>query len=183
MSTMPSQLMSPRMHVVFSSTDTLLETALATSRSGRPSPFTSAAATETGPVPAAKLVAAAKLGTTAPGAVVFSSTDTLLVLLLATSRSGRPSPFTSAAATEPGALPAAKLVAAAKLGTTAPGAVVFSSTDPFLVSGLATSRSGRPSPFTSAAATEAGTIPAAKLVAAAKLGTAAPGAVVFSSTD
>src|SRR6266849_4284661 len=109
--------MSPRIHPAFSSTDTVLELELATSRSGRPSPFTSAATTAAGALPAAKLVAGAKLGTPAPGAVVFSSTDTVVAPLLATSRSRRPSPFTSAATTEAGLIPAAKFVAAAKVGT------------------------------------------------------------------
>src|SRR6476661_4351756 len=102
---MPSQLMSPRIHPAFSSTDTVVELELATSRSGRPSPFTSAAATEPGALPAPKLVAAAKLGTAAPGAVVFSSTDTVVAPLFATSRSGRPFFFTDTAATENGLVP------------------------------------------------------------------------------
>src|SRR5947209_826167 len=107
--------------VVFSSTDTLRSFWLATSRSGRPSPFTSATATEIGPLPTPKLVGPAKVGVVAPGAVVFSSTDTLLpALKLATSRSGLPSPFTSAAATEDGPLPTLKLVGPVKVGVVAP---------------------------------------------------------------
>ena len=51
-------------------------------RSGLPSPFTSAAATETGSAPAAKVCWAAKEGVVAPGAVVFSSTDTVLELIV-----------------------------------------------------------------------------------------------------
>ena len=80
----------------------------------------------------AKVCWAAKLAVVAPGAVVFSSTDTVLEPVLATRRSGRPSPFTSAAATERGPLPVAKVCWAAKLGVVAPGAVVFSSTDTVL---------------------------------------------------
>src|SRR5258707_740157 len=139
-------------------------------RSGRPSASTSAAVTAVGWVPAPKLVAALKLGTAAPAGVVFSSTDTVLETLLATSRSGRPSAFTSIAATESGPVPGLKLVAALKLGTAAPGAVVFRSTDTVVAPLLATSRSGRPSPFTSAVATDSGLLPTAKFVAAAKLG-------------
>ena len=52
----------------------------------------------------------------APGAVVFSSTDTVSEFELATTRSGLPSPLTSAAATEPGSLPVAKVCWAAKAG-------------------------------------------------------------------
>src|SRR4051794_35171044 len=102
-------------------------------RSGRPSPFTSAAATENGLVPAPKLVGPAKVGVVAPGAVVFSSTDTVPEPVLATRRSGRPSPFTSATATEIGGVPALKVVGPEKLGVAAPGAVVFSSTDTLAV--------------------------------------------------
>src|SRR5262245_3157797 len=115
---------------VLSSTDTVLEKELATARSGLPSPLTSATATPRGRVAVAKVVGAAKLGAAAPGAVVFSSTDTVLSTLLVTARSGLPSPLTSAAATPPrGRLPVAKVFWAAKLGAAAPGAVVFSSTD------------------------------------------------------
>src|SRR6185295_12772710 len=110
--------------VVFSSTDTLPEVWLATSRSGRPSPFTSAAATETGLLPAAKLVGPLKVGGLAPGAVVFNSTDTLAELKLATSRSGRPSPFTSATATEIGLVPAPKLVGPLNVMAARPKGVV-----------------------------------------------------------
>ena len=55
-----------------------------------------------GPVPVAKVCLAAKEGVAAPGAVVFSSTDTLLSPWLATTRSGLPSPLRSATATERG---------------------------------------------------------------------------------
>ena len=92
----------------------------------------------------------------APGAVVFSSTDTVLESKFATTRSGLPSPFTSAAVTENGALPVAKVCWAAKEGVVAPGAVVFSSTDTVFELSFATTRSGLPSPFTSAAVTESG---------------------------
>ena len=47
-------------------------------RSGLPSPLMSAAATETGSLPVAKVCWAAKVGVVAPAAVVFSSTDTVL---------------------------------------------------------------------------------------------------------
>ena len=70
---------------------------------------------------------------------------------LATMRSGRPSPFTSATTTESGALPVAKVCWAAKLGVVAPGAVVFSSTDTVLRIGTVGDDEvgGRPSPFRS----------------------------------
>ena len=94
-----------------------------------PSPFTSAAFTECGPEPVAKVCWAANEGVVAPGAVVFSSTDTVFDPKFATIRSGLPSPFNSAAVTERGLMPMAKAVWAAKEGVVAPGAVVFSSTD------------------------------------------------------
>ena len=87
---------------MFSSTDTVFEPKLATIRSGLPSPFKSAAVTEHGWLPVAKVCWAAKEGVVAPGAVVFSSTDTVFEPSFATIRSGLPSPFTSAAVTERG---------------------------------------------------------------------------------
>ena len=174
--------------MVFNSTDTVLELALATIRSGRPSPFTSSSATDTGPLPVAKVCWGAKLGVVAPAVVVFKNTDTVLELALATIRSVRPSPFTSPSATEVGALPVAKVCWAAKLGATTIGVSVFSSTETVvpcvvLVPKSATARSGRPSPLKSPSATEMGATPVAKVVCGAKLAVAAPGAVVFNKTD
>src|SRR5262249_47025743 len=104
---------------------------MARRRSGRQSPLPSAAATEYGEAPGAKGCWAAKEAVVAAGAVVFSSSDTVVEPKkgLARRRSGRPSPLTSAAATETGTEPVAKVCWAAKEGTVAPGAVVFSSTD------------------------------------------------------
>src|SRR5271166_3871509 len=169
--------------VVFSSTDTVPEYKLATMRSGRPSPFKSATATERGSTPVAKDCWAAKLGVVAPAAVVFSSTDTVPEYKLATMRSGRPSPFKSATATERGSTPVAKVCWAAVLGVVAPAAVVFSSTDTVSEPKLATMRSDLPSPFKSATATDSGALPVEEVGWAAKLGVVAPAAVVFSSTD
>ena len=64
----------------------------------------------------AKVCCAAKLGVVAPGTVVLSSTETVLSLKFATIRSGLPSPLTSAAVTEKGFAPVAKLCCAAKPG-------------------------------------------------------------------
>src|SRR5947208_1072796 len=97
-------------------------------RSRRPSPFTSTAATEDAD-PVVKLLAGAKLGEIEPGVVVLSSTETSPDVAFATRRSGRPSPFTSAAAMENGPVPAAKLVGAVKFMVAVPVAAVFSSTD------------------------------------------------------
>src|SRR5690349_4235397 len=76
--------------------------------------------------------------------------------------------------------PATIFCVAAKLGVAAPEAVVFSSTETMLPD---TIRSGLPSPLMSAAVTDLGFSPVAKACCAEKLGTAAPGAVVLSSTD
>ena len=63
----------------------------------------------------AKVCWAAKVGVVAPGAVVFSSTDTVLALSLATMRSGLPSPLRSPTVTEMGFGPVAKSLWAAKV--------------------------------------------------------------------
>src|SRR5262249_39141482 len=127
---------------VFNSTDTVLALMLATLRSGLPSPFTSDAATERGLFPVAKVCWVANDAGVAPGAVVLTSTDTVSSFCLAPIRSGLPSPFTSDAATERGAVPVAKVCWVAKDGVLAPGAVVFNSTDTVLLVKLATIRSG-----------------------------------------
>src|SRR5262249_60314424 len=100
---------------------------LRATRVGRPSRLASPAAAVAAAV--AKLCSAPKEGAVAPGAVVFSSTDAVLEPKLARRRSGRPSPLTSAAATEYGLRPVAKVCWVAKEAAVAPGAVVFSSTD------------------------------------------------------
>ena len=104
-------------------------------RSGRPSPFRSAAVTESGTLPVAKVCWAAKEGVVAPGAVVFSSTDTVFDAVVGDDEVGlavavhvRRPPRSA------GSLPVAKVCWAAKEAVVAPGAVVFSSTDTVLSS-------------------------------------------------
>src|SRR5271156_6980223 len=87
-----------------------------------PSPLVSATVTENGPLPVAKGCWVAKRGVLAPGAVVLSSTDTVLAPAFATIRSGLPSPLISAVVTETGPLPVAKGCWVAKLGGQGPGA-------------------------------------------------------------
>src|SRR5439155_964851 len=140
-------------------------------------------ATDAGAVPVAKSSWAAKLGVAAPGAVVLSSTDTVTELLFATARSSLPSPFRSPTVTDSGLAPVPKSWWAAKLGVAAPGAVVLSSTDTVPEIQFTTARSPLPSPFRSPSVTENGPAPVAKSCLAAKLGVAAPAAVVLSSTD
>jgi hypothetical protein len=72
--------------VVLSSTDTDAAPRLLAIRSGRPSPFTSLAARPLGELPATRSTRGANVTAVAPIAVVFSSTDSVPVLL-ATARS------------------------------------------------------------------------------------------------
>ena len=89
--------LSVPMVVVFRNTDMSLLTVFAAIRSGLPSPFTSATVTDSGNWSAVRSSAGPKVTLLAPGEVVFTSTDTLLVLF-ATITSGLPSPFRSATA-------------------------------------------------------------------------------------
>jgi hypothetical protein len=169
--------------VVLSSTETVESKKFVTIKSGLPSPVRSAAVTEVGLLPVAKVFWVAKLGVAAPGAVVLSSTETVSLSSFATIRSGMPSPVRSVAVTEVGLLPVAKAFWVAKLRVAAPGAVVLSSTETVSLSSFATIRSGTPSPLRSAAVTEIGPLPVAKVCWTAKLAVVAPGAVVLSSTE
>src|SRR5439155_1308332 len=169
--------------VVLSSTDTVPEIQFTTARSPLPSPFRSPSVTDVGLAPVAKSCLAAKLGVAAPAAVVLSSTDIVLELKFATARSSLPSPFRSPTVTDSGLIPVPNSSLAAKLGVAAPGAVVLSSTDTVLQLKFATARSSLPSPFRSPTVTDTGPVLVAKSCLAAKLGVAAPGAVVLSSTD
>ena len=81
-------------------TVTVLSPELAVIRSSFPSPFTSAATTEFGAGPTAKVAAR-----TNPPLPLLVSTVTVLSEVLALIKSTSPSPFTSAAATENGAFP------------------------------------------------------------------------------
>src|SRR2546426_491253 len=169
--------------VVLSSTDTVLAAKFATARSSLPSTFTSPTVTDAGMLPVAKSCLAAKLGVAAPGAVVLSSTDTVLVFFNDTASSEIYSLSLPDALPDSGKAPVAKSCLAAKLAVTAPGAVVLSSTDTVLELKFATARSSLLSPFRSPTVTDAGLGPGAKFCLAAKPGVAAPGAVVLSSTE
>src|SRR3954469_13876647 len=96
--------------LVFCSTDRLPgEPGLEVTKSGLPSWLKSATATDSGPAPTPKLVAAPKLPVPLPSRI-----DKLAELRLATVRSGIPSRLKSPTAIERGLVPAAKLVAAPK---------------------------------------------------------------------
>ena len=107
---------------------------------------------------------------------------------LAVTTSGRPSALTSTATTDRGTSPAANTTGAANVGVAAPDAVVLIRTETALPSAsggpaLALIRSSLPSPSTSAAARDHAVLIAPKGVGAAKLGVAAPAAVVLRSTS
>src|SRR5437588_5617122 len=85
--------------VVFSRIEMEPEPKLQTARSGLPSALKSATAIALGFVAVVKSTFEAKEGIGAPGAVVFSSTETELELRLATTKSCFPSPLMSAAKT------------------------------------------------------------------------------------
>src|SRR5262249_12307576 len=145
--------------------------------------FTSPPATERGPVLLAKACCGAKEGVVAPAAVVFSSTDTVPLPLLATRRSGRPSPLTSPTATEYGLVPVGKVCWGAKEGVVAPAAVVFNSTDTEMGRASGRGRAERPSRVTSPNGTEMGWERVAKACVGAKEWVVARAAVVCNSTD
>src|SRR5262249_1531580 len=129
--------------------------------------------------PVAKVSWVAKLGVLAPAGVVLNSTD-VLEFPLTTTKSGLPSPSTSATAADWASLTSARFCWGAKLGEVAPATGVLSSTD--TVSEPTATRSGMPSPLKSAARTRIGEVPAAKVREGAKLGVLAPDGVVLSST-
>ena len=142
-----------------------------------------AMATLWGLAPAWKSCLEANDKVVAPGAVVLSSTETVLADAFATARSRRPSPLRSATATETGLFPVGKSCLAAKLGVSAPGAVWFRSTDTLFDPELATTRSGMPSPFRSLMATAEGLVPVGKSTWPLKEAVLAPGLIVFKRTD
>src|SRR5262249_14995600 len=118
--------------------------------------------------------------------VVLSSTDTVPTCdanMLATTRSGLPSPLKSPTATERGPLPVVKAFRVAKEDVVAAVGVVLSSTDTVLAPQLVTTRSGLRSQLKSPTAREWGAVPVAKFCWVAKEEVAAPAGVVLSSTD
>ena len=156
--------------VVLSRTETVLSPSFATIRSGLPSPLTSAMVTETGWLPVAKVCWAAKLGVVAPGAVVLSRTETVLAAPIRDDQVGLAVAVDVGRRHRHRGAPAANVCWVAKLGVVAPGAVVLSSTETVCRLQFATIRSGLPSPLMSAAVTENGWTPVAKVCCVAKLG-------------
>jgi hypothetical protein len=113
--------------------------------------------------------------------VVFSSTLTLLIKLAVT-MSGLPSPLRSAIAKPIGRVPAVRLMAAPKEPMPSPSRTLTPS-ELLPITWLAVTRSSLPSPLKSAIATLSFLgAPTAELVAAPKVGVVALGGVVFSNT-
>src|SRR5262245_2620490 len=112
--------------VEFTNTETVLEAELETARSGRPSPFRSATATEYGRKADGKTTGVPKWNVLDPGVVVFSATVAFPAAQFAVAMSGLPSLSKSAITIESGVLaPILACCWGAKLGITAPGDVVF----------------------------------------------------------
>ena len=114
--------------VVLKNTEILSEKLFATTKSGLPSPLRSPMEIEKGLLPVVKSVLEEKEGVVAPLVVVFKNTETLSELLLATAKSGLPSPLRSPMETEVGPLPVVKSVLEEKGGVVAPLVVVFRNT-------------------------------------------------------
>src|SRR5262249_42613229 len=120
------------------------------------------AAIACGADPVTNVFCTANDGVSAPGTVVFKSTDTVLSSRLATTRSGLPSPLTSASATDLGLLPVAKVTWEAK------AVAVCKNTDKVPSIRFVTTRSGCPSPLTSPTAALPGELPVAKVCCGGK---------------
>ena len=94
---------------------------------------------------------------------VLRNTETVAELLLATARSGLPSPSKSPIATEEGLVPVVKSTLAAKLlAAILPLVDVLRNTETVFELLFATARSGLPSPSKSLIATETGLYPVVK---------------------
>src|SRR6185437_3036832 len=121
-------------------------------------------------IPVAKSTLAAKeAAVMGPLLAVLRNTDTVLLPLLATARSGLPSPSRSPIATLTGTLPVAKSTLAVKEATVMePLLAILRKTDSVLSLKLATARSGLPSPSKSPIATLSGSLPVTKSTLAAK---------------
>ena len=111
--------------------------------------------------------------------IICLITDTVLSELLATAKSGLPSPSMSHILTERGFAPVAKSTFAAKL--TVPGVEVLLKTDTVLGTEIAATKSGLPSPFISPKLTEKAPMPVVKSTLVAKL--TVPEVEVLRNTD
>ena len=123
----------------------------------------------------------AKVGVVAPVGVVLSRMEVLL--LFAVAKSGFPSPLKSPMLMELGADSVPKVTWVAKVGVVAPVAVVLSKMEALLSLKFATAKSGLPSPLMSPMLTDLGLLPVGKVTMEAKVGVAAPVAVLLSRME
>src|SRR5919199_1333246 len=108
---------APPVAVVLSRMEALLLPAVATAKSGLPSPLMSSMLMEKGLVPVGKSTLGEKVGVGAPVAVVLSRMEAVLLLMFATAKSGLPSPLMSPILTEVGLVPVVKSTLGAKPST------------------------------------------------------------------
>jgi len=151
--------------------------------SSSPSPLMSPMLTELSSVPGDKRTWGAKVGVTAPMAVVLSRMEAVFPERFATTKSGFPSLLKSPILTDLGLLPVAKVTWVAKVGVAAPAAVVLSRMEAVLLEKFATVKSGFPSPLMSPMLRDMGPLPVGKVTWVAKVGVVAPVAVVLSRME
>ena len=121
-------------------------------------------ATPIGLVPVGKsTLAANEPAVIVPAILMFLKTETVLLVLLVTTRSGLPSPSISPMTTQVGIVPVAKsTLAANELAVIDPEVLVFLKTEMVLAVQFATARSGLPSPSMSPMAMLYGPVPVVK---------------------
>src|SRR5262249_54386365 len=145
-----------------SRTDTVLDPKSAVLKSGAPSLLRSTRRAVLGEIPVAKRVAAPNVPVPVPSRI-----EAVLVVTLAVARANRPSPLTSATATNRGPLlpvPTLKFVVAPNEPVPVP-----SRTDTVLLPWFAVTTSSRVSPLKSARATPQAFVPIAKVVGLPKV--------------
>src|SRR6476469_3648111 len=169
--------------LVLSRMERLSPPEFAVAKSGFPSLLKSPMLMEAGLVPVAKGTWVAKVGVAAPGAVVLSRMEAVLLPAFATAKSGLPSPLKSPMLMEAGLVPVAKGTWVAKVGVAAPVAVVLSRMEAVLLPAFATAKSGLPSPLMSPMLTDWGLLPVVKSSLVAKVGVEAPVGVVLSRME
>ncbi len=169
--------------VVLSRMEAVLSLMFVTAKSAFSSPLMSPMLTQMGPVPVAKVTWGAKVGAAAPAAVVLSRMETVLLVAFATAKSGLASPLMSPRLTQKGLVPVAKVTWGAKVGLAAPAVVLSRMEAVLLLPSFVTAKSSKPSPLMSPMLTDLGAGPVVKSSLVAKVGVAAPAAVVLSRME
>ena len=169
--------------VVLSRIEALLSLKFAVAKSGLPSPLISPMLMELGKLPVAKVTWEAKVGMVAPVVVVLSRMEAVLLLMLATAKSGLPSPLKSPMLTDSGLRSVAKVTWVAKVGVVALVGVVLSRIETVLLLKFVTAKSGLLSPLMSLMPTDSGKLPCGKVTWVAKVGVVALVGVVLSRME